>query len=246
MATHLVIGDPHCNPKASNDRFLWAGKLARDLKPDTIICMGDFSSLDSLSSYDKGKKSFEGRRYKKDIDHAHDALEKFNKGLNGRRSRKVMLLGNHEDRIDRIVDETPELDGTISTKDLKFKEFGWEVIAYQEPVAIDGVHYCHNYPTGIMGKPISGDNIARSLLLKNKVSSTVGHCHLFDYSMCTIPSGRKVLGLSAGCYLHHKEDYARNTQRLWWSGLIVKRNVRQGEYDIETIEYNTVKRCYDR
>jgi len=246
MATHLVIGDPHCNPKASNDRFLWAGKLARDLKPDTIICMGDFSSMDSLSSYDKGKKSFEGRRYKKDIDHAHDALEKFNKGLNGRRSRKVMLLGNHEDRIDRIVDETPELDGTISTKDLKFKEFGWEVIAYQEPVAIDGVHYCHNYPTGIMGKPISGDNIARSLLLKNKVSSTVGHCHLFDYSMCTIPSGRKVLGLSAGCYLHHKEDYARNTQRLWWSGLIVKRNVRQGEYDIETIEYNTVKRRYDR
>ena len=246
MATHLVIGDPHCNPKASNDRFLWAGKLAKDLKPDTIICMGDFSSLDSLSSYDKGKKSFEGRRYKKDIDHAHDALEKFNKGLNGRRSRKVMLLGNHEDRIDRIVDETPELDGTISTKDLKFKEFGWEVIAYQEPVAIDGVHYCHNYPTGIMGKPISGDNIARSLLLKNKVSSTVGHCHLFDYSMCTIPSGRKVLGLSAGCYLHHKEEYARNTQRLWWSGLIVKRNVRQGEYDIETIEYNTVKRRYGR
>ena len=246
MATHLVIGDPHCNPKASNDRFLWAGKLARDLKPDTIVCMGDFSSLDSLSSYDKGKKSFEGRRYKKDIDHAHDALEKFNKGLNGRRSRKVMLLGNHEDRIDRIVDETPELDGTISTKDLKFKEFGWEVIAYQEPVAIDGVHYCHNYPTGIMGKPISGDNVARSLLLKNKVSSTVGHCHLFDYSMCTIPSGRKVLGLSAGCYLHHKEDYARNTQRLWWSGLIVKRNVRQGEYDIETIEYNTVKKRYDR
>ena len=246
MATHLVIGDPHCNPKASNDRFLWAGKLARDLKPDTIVCMGDFSSMDSLSSYDKGKKSFEGRRYKKDIDHAHDALEKFNKGLNGRRSRKVMLLGNHEDRIDRIVNETPELDGTISTKDLKFKEFGWEVIAYQEPVAIDGVHYCHNYPTGIMGKPISGDNIARSLLLKNKVSSTVGHCHLFDYSMCTIPTGRKVLGLSAGCYLHHKEEYARNTQRLWWSGLIVKRNVRQGEYDIETIEYNTVKRRYGR
>ena len=103
-------------------------------------------------------------------------------------------------------------------------------------MAIDGVHYCHNYPTGIMGKPISGDNVARSLLLKNKVSSTVGHCHLFDYSMCTIPTGRKVLGLSAGCYLHHKEEYARNTQRLWWSGLIVKRNVRQGEYDIETID----------
>ena len=55
MATHLVMGDPHCTPKASNDRFLWAGRLAADLKPNTIICMGDFASMDSLSSYDKGK-----------------------------------------------------------------------------------------------------------------------------------------------------------------------------------------------
>ena len=54
--------------------------------------MGDFASMDSLSSYDKGKKSLKGRRYKKDIDHAHDALEKFNKGLNGRRPRKIMYL----------------------------------------------------------------------------------------------------------------------------------------------------------
>jgi len=75
MATHLVMGDPHCTPKASNDRFLWAGKLAADLKPNTIICMGDFASMDSLSSYDKGKKQFEGRRYKKDINHAHDATK---------------------------------------------------------------------------------------------------------------------------------------------------------------------------
>ena len=37
MATHLVMGDPHCTPKASNDRFLWAGRLAADLKPNTII-----------------------------------------------------------------------------------------------------------------------------------------------------------------------------------------------------------------
>jgi len=134
MATHLVIGDPHCTPKATNDRFLWAGKFARDLKPNTIICMGDFASMDSLSSYDKGKKSFEGRRYKKDIDHAHDALNKFNKGLNGRRPRKIMLLGNHEDRIDRIINETPELDGTISTNDFKFEKYGWEVYPLPSPL----------------------------------------------------------------------------------------------------------------
>ena len=33
-----------------------------------------------------------------------------------------MLLGNHEDRIDRTVDDIPELEGTISTDDFKFEK----------------------------------------------------------------------------------------------------------------------------
>ena len=56
MTTHLVIGDPHCTPSASNERFTWAGRMAKDLKVDKVICMGDFASMDSMSSYDKKKK----------------------------------------------------------------------------------------------------------------------------------------------------------------------------------------------
>ena len=40
MATHLVMGDPHCTPKANNDRFLWAGRMAADIKATHVICMG--------------------------------------------------------------------------------------------------------------------------------------------------------------------------------------------------------------
>ena len=32
-----------------------------------------------------------------------------------------MLHGNHEDRIDRFVDENPELNGTMKISDLQFK-----------------------------------------------------------------------------------------------------------------------------
>ena len=39
MTTHLVIGDPHCTPAASNERFTWAGKMAKDIGADKIICM---------------------------------------------------------------------------------------------------------------------------------------------------------------------------------------------------------------
>ena len=48
MTTHLVIGDPHCTPSASNERFTWAGRMARDLKVDKVICMGDFAYLEDL------------------------------------------------------------------------------------------------------------------------------------------------------------------------------------------------------
>ena len=77
MATHLVIGDPHCTPGTSNERFLLAGRLAKDIKATHVICMGDFCSVDSLSSYDKGKMSFEGKRFNKDVEHTEDALAKF-------------------------------------------------------------------------------------------------------------------------------------------------------------------------
>ena len=78
------------------------------------------------------------------------------------------------------------------------------------------------------------------------MSSTVGHSHLLDYAIASQPSGKKIMGLSAGCYLIHKEKYAYNTQRLWWSGLIVKRNVKGGEYDIETVHISEVKKRYGR
>ena len=246
MTTHLVIGDPHCTPAASNERFTWAGRMAKDIGADKIICMGDFASMDSLSSWDRGKKSFQGRRYRKDIDHAHQALELFNKGMGNHKAEMHITLGNHEDRIDRMVEDNPELEGAISIDDLDYPSYGWNEYTYRYPVVIDGIHYSHNFPSGLMGSAISGENIARTLLTKNKVSSTVGHCHILDYAIGAYPTGKKLMGLSAGCYFTHKESYAYNTQRMWWSGLIVKRNVKGGEYDIEMVNTKEVRRRYGR
>ena len=246
MATHVVIGDPHCTPKASNERFLWAGRLAADVKATHVICMGDFCSMDSLSSYDRGKKSFEGRRYEKDMDHSHQALALFNKGLGKHKPRKIMIHGNHEDRIDRFVEENPELEGKMSISDLQFKEYGWQEIPFKQIKVISGVHYVHYLPNGIMGRAISGENIARSILNKHKVSATVGHCHLLDYAIATLPNGKKLHALSAGCYLNHKEHFARDTLHMWWSGIIVKREVSNGSYNIETIDTKAIRREYGR
>jgi hypothetical protein len=180
------------------------------------------------------------------MEHSHQALAMFNKGLGKHKVKKIMLHGNHEDRIDRFVDENPELDGTLKISDLNFKAFGWQEVPYKSNKVIDGIYYAHHFPSGILGSAISGENIARTLLTKHKVSATVGHSHLLDYATSTLPNGKKLHALSAGCYLNHKEHFARDTQHMWWSGIIVKRNVQGGHYNIETIDYNTIRREYGR
>jgi hypothetical protein len=157
-----------------------------------------------------------------------------------------MIHGNHEDRIDRFVDDNPELEGKMKISDLQFKEYGWQEIPFKQIKVVSGVHYVHYLPNGIMGRAISGENVARSILNKHKVSATVGHCHLFDYALSTLPNGKKIQALSAGCYLTHPEEFAKDTQHMWWSGLVVKREVSNGSYNVETIDIKAIRREYGR
>ena len=50
-----------------------------------------------------------------------------------------MLHGNHEDRIDRFVEENPELDGTLKISDLKFKQYGWQEIPYKKFKVVNAI-----------------------------------------------------------------------------------------------------------
>ena len=77
MTTHLIIPDAHAMPNVSNERFTWLGKLVAEIQPDVIVDIGDWCDMESLCIYDKGKLQFEGRRYKKDVQCALDAKERF-------------------------------------------------------------------------------------------------------------------------------------------------------------------------
>jgi len=124
----------------------WVGQYIADKQPDVIINIGDFADMPALSSYDVGRKSFEGRRYKTDIEVTKKAMDQLlapMRELNEqRRKRKekqyrprmVLTLGNHEDRINRAVEGDPKLHGTIGIDDLGYEQAGWEVYPYPLPV----------------------------------------------------------------------------------------------------------------
>ena len=103
---------------------------------------------------------------------------------------------------------------------------------------VDGINYSHFFISGVMGKPIGGTHAAYSLLQKCHSSCTAGDLHLLSYDVQTGAGGRRIQGLVAGCYQSHSADWAGAANRLWWRGVVVKRDVMVGAGD-RSAEYRT-------
>lgn len=248
---HLVIPDGHAKPGTSHERASYLSGLIRDVRPDVVVDMGDGADMPSLATYDKGKRNFVGRTYRADV----DAFLEFQDRLWApvKRSKKklpfrVILEGNHEHRIERALDLEPILEGTISLSDLE-RERNYDVIVPYDGtvpgcITIDGITYGHYMVSGVSGRPLSGEHHGYSLLAKRFASSTVGHSHLLDYSLRHDGKGRPLHGLVAGCYIDYDMEWAGEMQNLWWSGVIIKRNVSDGDYDPEFVSLDRLRKEY--
>ncbi len=250
-SVHLIIPDPHAHPNHHNDRADWLGQLILDLKPDVVVNLGDMWDMPSMASYDKGKKSFQGRTFKADIDAGlefDDRMWAPIRRAKKRRPRAIFIEGNHEYRLKRAIDLQPELDGVISFDDLDLSRNYDDVVEYTGGtpgiIEVDGVVYCHYATSGVMGRPIGGEHPAYSLLSKQFQSVTQGHIHVFNHCTRTNIEGRRIHGLIAGVYQDYDSDWAGEINKLWSRGVVIKRGVSEGNYDLEWISIDRLKEAY--
>ena len=249
--THLVIPDPHAQPSFDNSRADLLAKLIIDLRPDTVVNLGDQWDMPSLASFDKGKKAAEGRRIKADIDAGLEFSERMWGPVKATKKRlpyRVFLEGNHEERIRRAINSSPELEGWLSTDDLEIDRWYDDFIPYRGNtpgiVELDGIHYAHFFVSGVMGRPIGGEHPAYSLLTKEFVSCTCGHIHVMDFCERTSVAGRKIYGCVAGVFIDYHAEWAGEVNKLWWNGVVIKRNVENGGYDPEFVSMERLKKEY--
>jgi hypothetical protein len=249
----LFIPDSQVKPGDDLTFLQQIGRYIVDKKPDVIVHAGDFADMESLSSYDKGKKSFEGRRYKADIQAAHAGMEallgplrEYNqmlarnkKGLY--RPRMVLTLGNHEERIDRAINNEPLLDGTISTDDLNYAKYGWEVYPFLEVVIIEGVAFSHYFTTGAMGRPASS---AAAMLNKKHMSCIAGHQQGRQSATGVKADGKQITAIIAGSCYEHLEGYLGPQGNKHWHGVIMLHNVADGEFDECFVPLSYLKERY--
>lgn len=250
---HLIIPDTQVKPNTPTDHLKWAGQYASEKKPDVIVHIGDHWDMESLSSYDKGKKSFEGRRYTKDIDSGITAMQTFLKPIRDEQARLkrnkekqwnprlVFTLGNHENRITRAIEDDPMLDGLIGFKDFELESMGWEVIPFLEVAVIDGMAYSHYFTSGVMGRPVSS---ARNMLSKKMMSCIMGHVQDRDIAYARRADGTNILGLFAGIFYQHDESYLTAQTNRSWRGIWMLHEVVKGGCDELPVSINYLRKKY--
>ncbi len=251
MTKHLII--PDCQVKEGDDlSFLRRiGRYIVEKKPDVVVHLGDFVDMESLSSYDVGKKSFEGRRYTKDIAIARKAMEEllspiyeynFNASKNKKKQynpRLVLCLGNHEQRIQRAIENDPKLEGLIKYDDLPYQD--WEIHDFLKPVFIDGIAYSHYFPTGVMGRPAT---TASAMVSKLHMSCIAGHQQGKQVAYGKRPDGSTITCIIAGSCYEHNEAYLDHQTNNHFRGILMAHQVKNGCFDEMFVSLDYLKERY--
>ena len=250
----LVIPDCQIKEGVPLEHLTWAGEAICEYKPDVVVSIGDFADMPSLSSHDtKGSKYFEGLRYKKDIEIVHNGMEMLLKPLKDLQYRQkknkekvykprmVMTLGNHENRIDRAVNNNPTLEGLISTKDLNY-ESDWEVHEFLHPVFINGVGFNHYWPVGALGRPAASP---AAIISKLHMSCIAGHQQGKQVAYGKRADGKPITAIVVGSYYLHDESYMDQLSNRHWRGLLVMNEVEDGHFDEMFLSIEYLKRKYD-
>ena len=253
MTSHLVIPDVQAKEGINFEYLKAIGNFIVKKKPDVIVCLGDFADMPSLSSYDVGKKQFEGRRYKKDIEASQEAMNALLEPINeyNRRQYKskhkvydpkmILTLGNHENRINRVIELDPKFDGTISIDDLQYEQFGWKVFPFLEVSTVDGIAYSHYFTSGVLGRPVSS---ARALVQKKHMSCIMGHVQNMEVHTEYRGDGSCISGIFAGTCYEHDEDYLGNQGNNYFRGVHMLYDVKDGEFYCHSIPIKYIKDKY--
>lgn len=257
-ATHIVIPDVQSapadthRPETPDDHLRWAGQYVADEyvgRPNTsLIVLGDWHDMSSLSWYDRGKTTMEGRRYRADIDKGNADIDVFDAPIRKAERRKahkltkVTLLGNHEHRITRAA-EAVESAGLTSLDDLAWAGLGYDVRPFTNVVRLDGVNYSHYFYNPMTGRPYAGSNV-ETRLAKVGASFTMGHQPGLLYGLRNVLGGIQH-GLVAGSFYLHDEDYKGPQGNTHWRGIVVCHQVEDGQYDPMFVSADFLCRRYE-
>ena len=230
---HFCIPETQCAPGHPTAHLRWIGKAIAEYEPDVVIHLGDHWDMPSASTWSApGSKAKEGARLFDDIKAGNDAMYLLEASIGKfKPKRKVILRGNHEHRLDRVVENDPKLEGVVGTHLFNDVEVGWEVVPYcngsPKAINIDGVVYAHYFANPNTGKPIAGT--IQNRLSKIGASFVQGHQQGLLQGNQQYATGQIRHGIVAGSAYLHDEPY-KGMANAHWRGVVVLNEVDDGQF----------------
>lgn len=239
-----LVTDAQVTPGKPMEHLSWYGQYIAAKRPDVIVCIGDFGDFPSLSRFGRGERKFEGLRYKKDISSFHEGMELLMTPIAMEKGYKPALHfteGNHESHIERATQEYPFLEGLISRDDLCLPDYGWTVHDFMHPISIGGVAFCHFFPSGVMGRPIS---TAPELLRKLHMSAFAGHQPGRETAYGRRADGSNLTAIISGSFYQHTMDFMSPFANAHWRGTYFLHEVKDGQFNEMAISIDYLKRRF--
>ena len=237
----------------STDHIAALGNYIEEKRFEKIILAGDWWDMPATSNFNSAHDA-ENLRVMDDIDAGNRAMHKLWRPVERRNKtytqwkkkkyepEKHFLMGNHEVHLERLWEKDPRLEGLVGYDSLELARYGFNVHDFLVPVDIDGVLYSHYFCNPMSSRPYGGMIETR---IKNIGSSfTMGHQQSFKYGEVETSSGKRRHGLVAGAFYAHDEPYKGPQGNNHWRGVVVKNEVKDGEYDIMKISMDYLLRRY--
>ena len=250
---HLWIPDTQVREGVCTDHIEALGNYILEKRFEKIICAGDWWDMPATSNFNTAYEQ-EKLRVIDDIDSGNRAMHKlwkpvveYNKRQRshkhaGYNPRTIFIHGNHEAHLARLWDKDPRLVGLVDYNMLAIKQYFDEEVDFHDFIIEDGIAYSHYFYNPNNGRPFSGMIETR---LKNIGSSfTQGHSQEFAYGERQLPTGKRLHGLVAGAFYMHDEGYKGKQGNSHWRGVVVKNEVRDGEYDLMKVSIDYLLRKY--
>jgi len=168
----LVIGDAHYpfQDKAAVAAML---EFARDWKPDLFLLNGDIFDCADISDHERNPKRMPTLQEEFD-----SAVEDF-RAIDSLGSDVFYIIGNHEERLQRLVSRNP---GLFNLRSLDFGVAAnlpkrWRLFPDQTHIKIGGLLYLHG---NLKGRGGGARHVASSFLQKLRHSCLFNHWHRFQ------------------------------------------------------------------
>ena len=250
---HAMIPDTQIFPGSEIGHIQVAAKYLRKHRPEKIVLIGDWWDFPSLSSYDKaGDRGWESKNLIADLEAGWTAMKMFLKGMRTHRYDPEIhfCVGNHENRVERAAASASlrRMDNHLDLAELILKpleKLDVHTHGFLEILELDGVCYSHYFvnPTSLFANPIGGTIESK---LKNLGHSfSMGHQQTKQTGEIYTCTGKRRRGLVCGRFYPDYHEYLgpqKNSQS--WSGILMKHEVTDGDYDLMEVSMDYLLKQY--